>query len=176
MSVSRPPQDAPVPLTDLKELQECCRPERLRGGTINFTCLMPPPLSFRALCVWEGPPVFRCKEVFRRCEECGVPCWSLWRWSPGQPGHWSPAPTGSGCQSVATPPPPCRSETHPGKSVDADLRIIHSERTSSAERRRTSGPGSRSCRARRRPAGSCWELWRRRWGHRWSSCAWRITP
>lgn len=106
-----------------------------------------------------------------------LPCWLPWRWSLVQQARWSPAPTGSGCRSEATPPPPCRSETHLGKSVGAGLRIIHSGHISSADRLHpTRGPDSRNRTAPTRPAETCWGPWRRRWARRWSSCAARITP
>lgn len=106
-----------------------------------------------------------------------LPCWLPWRWNLGQQARWSPAQTGSGCRSEATPPPPCRSEIRLGKSVDGGLRIIHSGRISSAERPSPKrGPDSRSRTALTRPGEMCWGPWRRRWARRWSSYAERITP
>lgn len=106
-----------------------------------------------------------------------LPCWLPWRWNPGRQARWSPAPTGNGCRSEATPPLPCTSETHHEMSVGAGLRIIHSGRISSAARPIPSpARGSRSCTAPARQGGRCWGLWRRRWAHRWSSCVERRAP
>ena len=105
------------------------------------------------------------------------PCWLPWHSNPGPRERWSPVPTGSGCQSEATPPPLCRSEIHPGTSASVGPRIIHSGHISSAGRRRpTPAPCSRSRSAPTRRAWPCWGLWPRRWGRRWSSCAGRRAP
>lgn len=120
-----------------------------------------------------------CTEDFSSSDSV-LPCWLLLHWSPGQQGHWSPALTGSGYRSEATPLQPCKSGTHLEKSVSAGLQIIHSGRTSAAERPSpTPRLDSRSCKAPAPPAWMCWTPCAscpRRWVRRWSSCAARTTP